>query len=189
MLGPAPAQSLLDIYYYKLRNDATNNRHIKEASLSNTSATKSAADTARRFMTLYAAGDVDGMAALCSPDGVLDYVAMGDRGRGRLLEIGVALWRMFVDDFERFRPEIMEIWEDTAKSTAIVSTINRGIQRKAVAGVASRGGELAAPHVFILALGDDGRIAKITAYWDYVTMYRQLGFPPDLIKEAAGAKP
>jgi ketosteroid isomerase-like protein len=156
-----------------------------EVELTNTPATRSAADTARLFMTLYAAHNVDAMAALCSPDSVLDYVAMGDRGRGPIQTTGVGLWRMFIEDFVDFRPDVVEVWEDITKKTAFVSTINRGIQRKDVDGVRSRGKELAAPHIFIVALGNDGLITKITAYWDYMTMYRQLGFPADLAQEIA----
>ena len=134
-------------------------------------------------MALYTAGDVDGMAALCSPDSLLDYIATGRSGQGKIHEVGVPMWRTFVAHFDGFRPEVVEVWEDTAKNTAFVATINRGIQRKDVSGIPSSGGEMAAPHLFILALGGDGRIAKITAYFDYLTMYRQLGFPTGFAKQ------
>jgi steroid delta-isomerase-like uncharacterized protein len=151
--------------------------------------TPSAADTALRFMALYKQHDVTAMAALCGPDSLLDYVAMGDRGRGKIQEIGVAMWKTFIDDFEDFHPEVVDVWEDTARKTAFVSTINRGVQKKPVAGVVSHGGVLAAPHIFIVALGGDGLIAKISAYWDYLTMYRQIGFPERLAKEIATTAP
>jgi ketosteroid isomerase-like protein len=155
--------------------------------LSDTSGTYSAADIARRFMASYTANDTEAMAAMCAPDAMLDYVAMGDRGRGKIHEIGVPMWRMFIDDFEHFRPDVVEVWEDPIKKTALVATINRGIERKDVAGIPSRGRELAAPHIFIVAIGDDGLIVKLSAYWDYLTMYRQIGFPRDLATEIAGA--
>jgi steroid delta-isomerase-like uncharacterized protein len=147
-----------------------------------------AAETARQFMGYYTAGDVGAMAALCAPDAVLNYVAMGDRGVGNIHEIGVPLWRAFVDAFEGFSPEIVEVWEDSDRNTAFVSTINRGTQRKDIAGVTANNRELAAQHLFIVALANDGRIAKLSAYWDYLTMYRQLGFPKDLVTEVARSK-
>lgn len=156
--------------------------------MGNASTPLGAADTARHFMALYKAHDVAAMAALCAPDSMLDYVAMGNRGRGRIQDIGVAMWRTFIDDFEDFHPEVMDVWEDTARKTAFVSTMNRGVQKKPISGIAAHNGVLDAPHIFILALGADGRIAKITAYWDYMTMYRQIGFPAGLAKEIAGTK-
>jgi len=47
--------------------------------------------------------------------------------------------------------EITEVWEDSGKNTAIVSTINRGIQRKEVAGIPATNRELSAPHLFIVS--------------------------------------
>jgi hypothetical protein len=83
---------------------------------------------------------------------MLDYVALGDRGRGQIQTIGVGLWRMFIDDFVDFRPDVMEVWENIAKKTAFVSTINRGIQKKGCRRVPTHNKELAASHIFILVL-------------------------------------
>jgi hypothetical protein len=74
--------------------------------------TPGAADTALRFMALCKQHDVAAMAALCAPDSLLDYVAMGDRGRGKIQVIGVAMWKTFIDDFDDFHPEVVDVWED-----------------------------------------------------------------------------
>ena len=140
--------------------------------------TKTLLDIAHGFLAAYADHDVDRMTAMCAGDAVVDYLPLGEAGRGSVQATAVPLWRGFIATFADFRPDVQSSWEDADRRTAFIATVNRGTHRKDFQGIKAAGTEIAVPHLFVIALGEDDLIVKITAYWDNDTFYRQIGRPP-----------
>lgn len=84
------------------------------------------ATIAHRFFAAYAAHDVDGTAALCAPARASTRCRWVTRGGAPSRMPGVPLWRSFVDAFEGFLPEVIDLRVDRDKRTAFVRSVNRG---------------------------------------------------------------
>lgn len=129
---------------------------------------------AQAFFDAYTAHDIAAMVSLCSPNGSLRYVPLGEQGVGSLHEVGAGLWQMYVDAFPDFRAKVVSMIEAQGE-IVVCETINSGSQAKDIGSVKNKGRSFAAPHSFILAFGEDGLIEKVTAFWDNDTIFAQLG--------------
>lgn len=147
-------------------------------------ASSSPSAVADRFLAAYAAGDAAAIRALSAPEAVASYVPWGDVGRQPLARASVA-WARYPAAFDGFAMPVLHRLEDPAARTAVVATLNQGVQRSDVDGIASRGGRMACPHLFIITLDGAGLIASVEIWCDQLTLYRQLGFPADF--ERGGA--
>jgi len=50
-----------------------------------------------------------------------------------------------------------------------------GTQNKDFGGIKNQGRCYEVSHAFLFQVGEDGRIQKISDYWDNITVYKQLG--------------
>ena len=135
--------------------------------------TISAKDTAIAWFDRYRTQDVDGMVAMFEPDAIIDYVPLDLRATPtQLAENG---WRVLIDSFPDLTNEIKQICQDTIENTAFVDVYIGGTQRKDAFGIPNQGQKYWLRHLFILKINDEGKIAKMTAFWDSVSWYQQLG--------------
>jgi steroid delta-isomerase-like uncharacterized protein len=100
---------------------------------------------------------------------------MGDRGRGPANEVGRSIWSGLIDAFPDLRVEPQSMFGDDSHVAAEV--LIGGTQQKDFLDIPNRGHRYQLPHAFILGF-DDGGITQITAYWDNLSFYTQLGATP-----------
>ncbi|WP_116970909.1 hypothetical protein [Blastomonas sp. UPD001] len=131
---------------------------------------------ADRFLVAYTAGDAAAVRALPAPDAVAFYVPWGDTGRSPIAQASVA-WSRYPAAFDGFAMSVPRKHEDPSARTAVVATLNEGLQRADVDGIVSRGGTMSCPHLFLIALDEEGLIASVEIWRDQLTLYRQLRIP------------
>lgn len=136
------------------------------------------ASTARTFIAAYAAADRDAILRLCASDATTRYVPWGFAGENPVSS-AVDVWRRYPAAFHDFAMPIISVYEDVPRRTAIVATLNCGVQHADVDGIVSTGGTMSCPHLFVIALDERGLITSVEVWCDQLTLYRQLGFPSD----------
>jgi ketosteroid isomerase-like protein len=129
-----------------------------------------AAEAAKKFFDVYRERNVDTMADLFT-DATFVYVPFG--GSGNVLKDGVPVWRTLIDAFPDLRNEVSTIWEDKSGDVAFVDVHIGGKQTKDAFGIANKGKKYWLRHLFILETNEEGRIIKITSFWDNATWCTQ----------------
>lgn len=127
-----------------------------------------------RFLFAYQEQDIDGMLALCHPDGTVHFRSLGEHGRGRLHELGRDIWTSLVECF----PDITNTVDAATRESdgrIRAQVLISGTQAKDFAGIASQGLRFSSDHVFIFRLDDTDRIADLQVEWDHADLARQLG--------------
>jgi steroid delta-isomerase-like uncharacterized protein len=133
----------------------------------------SAKEVASVWFDRYRAQDVDGMVSLFAPDAVIEYVPMGLSANPE--QLAVNGWRVLIDAFPDLTNEVQKVWQDTAENTVFVDVYIGGTQVKDAFGIPNQGKKYWLRHLFILAVNEAGHISRMTAFWDSVTWYQQLG--------------
>jgi steroid delta-isomerase-like uncharacterized protein len=132
-----------------------------------------AVNTAQSFFVAYNAHEVDKMLAVCNREAELRYLPMGGQGHGPIYEVGKRIWSSLVDAFPDLTVRVQSAFGDERNAAAEVMI--GGTQRKQFLDIPSQGKHYELPHAFILAVDDNNLISVITAYWDNLSFYSQLG--------------
>jgi steroid delta-isomerase-like uncharacterized protein len=127
---------------------------------------------ARAFFAAYNAHDVKAMLALFAPTATFRYVPEGAGGEGPIAA-AADIWRAFLAVMPDFAVEVVRVREGA--NFAVVETRQGGTLTRNFGPIEAKGRATRAPHCFILDFDDAGLIAQLTAYWDYNTIYRELG--------------
>lgn len=114
------------------------------------------------------------MAEVCTRDATLRYVPLGKRANGFVFNDGIALWRETIESFDAFTVDVRWIRLDQL-GNAYCEVFTGGRQAKDAFGVENRGRDVWLEQLYILHASWDGRIDRLTAYWDQAEFYRQLG--------------
>ena len=130
-------------------------------------------DVARLFFAAYDAHEVDKMVGLCSEDAELRYIPMASQGQGPVRVVGRKIWSGLIDAFPDLHVTMNSAFGDDHNAAAEVMI--GGTQRKDFLDIPSQGKHYELPHAFILRLNERNRITSITAYWDNLSFYAQLG--------------
>jgi predicted ester cyclase len=126
------------------------------------------------FMFSYQQRDVDKMLSFCDPQGEVYFKPLGQAGKGKIMELGKAIWTSLIDCF----PDI-----DNTVDAAIAEdgdavrcqVVIRGTQEKDFADIPNKGKQFDSDHIFIFHLNDAGKIDSIEIEWDHADLKRQLG--------------
>jgi steroid delta-isomerase-like uncharacterized protein len=130
-------------------------------------------DIAIQWFDRYRAQDVDGMVAMFTPDAIIEYVPLDLSANPE--QLATNGWCVLIDAFPDLTNEVRHIWQDTAENVAFVDVYIGGTQRQDAFGIPNQGQKYWLRHLFILEVNDAGKIIKMTAFWDSVTWYQQLG--------------
>lgn len=130
-------------------------------------------EVARSFFTAYDQHDVNRMIQICHEDAELSYLPIGGQGRGKAREVGRKIWAGLIDSFPDLHVTVESIFGDERNVAAEV--VIGGTQRKDFLDIPSQGRHYELPHASILKLNDKRLITRITAYWDNMSFYSQLG--------------
>jgi hypothetical protein len=125
------------------------------------------------FMFAYQQRNVDKMLSFCDPEGQVNFVSMGDSGRGKIGELGKAIWTTLIDAF----PDITNTLdaavaeeENSVRCQVVIS----GTQAKDFAGIQNKGKHFDSDHIFVFHLNAHNRIDSIQVSWDHEDLQKQL---------------
>jgi steroid delta-isomerase-like uncharacterized protein len=130
-------------------------------------------EIAHAFFNAYNEHDVNKMVSMCSEEGELCYVPMGEKGRGKLREVGKMIWSSLIEAFPDLNVVTHCAFGDDENVAAEVEI--GGTQQKDFMQINNQGKRYDLPHAFLLNLNDRGVLTRITAYWDNASFYSQLG--------------
>ena len=126
-----------------------------------------------QFMFAYQQRNVDKMLSFCNPEGEIHFLPLGENGKGKIGDLGKALWTSLIDCF----PDI-----DNTLDAAVAEEENavrcqvviRGTQEKDFAGIPNKGKHFDSDHIFIFRLNKENKIDSIRISWDHADFQKQL---------------
>ena len=126
------------------------------------------------FMFAYQQRDIEKMLSFCNPEGEVYFKPLGDSGKGKIGELGRAIWTSLIDCFPDIDNTVdAAIAEDG--DTVRCQVVIRGTQAKDFAGIPNKGKSFDSDHIFIFRLNPTGKIERIEIEWDHADFQRQLG--------------
>lgn len=126
------------------------------------------------FMFAYQQKNVERMLALCEPDGVVEFLPLGESGKGKIGGLGKALWSGLVECFPDIDNTLdAAVAED--ETTVRCQVVIRGTQAKDFAGIENKGKHFNSDHIFIFHLNERNKIDHISVEWNHEDFVRQLG--------------
>lgn len=134
---------------------------------------QTAADIAVELFDLYRAQDVPAMVALFEPEGTVEYVPFALAGP--VEEVGPGSWGVLIDSFPDLSNKVHSITGDASGHKAYIDVDISGTQVKEAFGVPSQGKPYNLRHLFVIETNEAGLITHMTAFWDNVDWFRQLG--------------
>jgi len=126
------------------------------------------------FMFAYQQRNVDKMLSFCDPGGDVFFKPLGESGKGKIMELGKAIWTSLIDCFPDIDNTVDAAIAEDGESVRCQVVI-RGTQAKDFAGIVSKGKHFDSDHIFIFRLNPAGKIARIEIEWDHEDFKRQLG--------------
>lgn len=125
------------------------------------------------FMFAYQQRDVNKMLSYCNPDGEVWFKPLGEAGKGKIGELGKALWTSLIDSFPDIDNTVDATIAEDGEAVRCQVVIS-GTQAKDFAGITSKGKHFDSDHIFIFHLDDANRIDSIHISWDHEDFQRQL---------------
>lgn len=133
-----------------------------------------AAETSKALFDAYNQHDVPTMIKLFTENCDISFMPLGDDGKGKVKELGQAIWSQLIDSFPNINAQIVSSKVDAEEN--IICQVNiKGTQKKDFANIENNGLSFDTDHVFIFKLNDDNLINKMTVTWDHKDLCRQLG--------------
>ncbi len=130
-------------------------------------------DACVQFMFAYQQKNIDKMLSLCNPDGTVEFIPLGEGGKGKIGELGKAIWVALIDCFPDIDNTLdAAVAED--RYTVRCQVVIRGTQANDFAGIKNEGKHFDSDHIFIFRLNDHNVIEHITINWDHTDFIRQL---------------
>jgi len=126
------------------------------------------------FFDAFRRRSVDDMMGYCNPKGFVQILALGREGEGEIQTAGRKLWGNMIVAFPDLSNSVDFIFSDLDGHVCAEVAIS-GTQSKDFDGIKNQGRCYGIPHAFIFEVGEDGRIQRISDYWDNATLYKQLG--------------
>jgi hypothetical protein len=111
------------------------------------------------FMFAYQRCNIDKMLSYCDPDGEVYFKPLGDSGKGKIGELGRAIWASIIDCF----PDIDNTVDATIaedEDSVRCQVVMRGTQAKDFAGIVSKGKKFDSDHIFIFRLNEAGKLTE-----------------------------
>src|SRR3954470_15732273 len=126
------------------------------------------------FMFAYQQKNVDKMLSFCDPDGIVEFIPLGEQGKGKIGELGRIIWTTLIDSFPDIENTLdAAIAED--ENTVRCQVVIRGTQAKEFAGVKNEGKHFDSDHIFIFHLNGNNIIDHIKVKWNHEDFKHQLG--------------
>jgi len=114
------------------------------------------------------------MLSFCDPGGNIFFEPLGDVGKGKIGELGKAIWSALVDCF----PDIDNTLDAAIAEAGDVvrcQVVIRGTQARDFADIPNKALRFESDHIFIFHLNDENKIDNIKVRWNHADFKRQLG--------------
>ena len=126
------------------------------------------------FMFAYQQKNIEKMLSFCDPGGTVEFLPLGAAGKGKIGELGKAIWGGLIECFPDMDNTLdAAVAED--ENTVRCQVVIRGTQVKDFADIKSQGKHFDSDHIFIFHLDDNNKIDHITIEWNHEDFKRQLG--------------
>jgi hypothetical protein len=126
------------------------------------------------FFSAYQEMDIERMLNLCTDDGEVYFMPLGEGGKGKIKEFGKNLWLMLMDCFPDLDNTVTATQADDAGNVTCSVRIY-GTQAKDFAGIPSKGLRFDSDHIFIFHFNEDNKVDNISINWNHENFCRQLG--------------
>ncbi|HEY0680667.1 MAG TPA: nuclear transport factor 2 family protein [Chitinophagaceae bacterium] len=126
------------------------------------------------FMFAYQQKNIDKMIGFCDPEGEVWFQPLGDAGKGKIGELGRAIWTSLIDCFPDIDNTVDAAVAEDGESVRCQVVIT-GTQAKDFAGIVNKGKKFDSDHIFIFHLNAENKIDRIHISWDHQDFQRQLG--------------
>lgn len=126
------------------------------------------------FVFAYQQSNLERMLSCCDPEGTVEFIPLGEAGKGKIGELGKAIWGGIMDSFRDIDNTLDAAVAEDAH-TVRCQVVIRGTQRKDFAGIVNKGKSFDSDHIFIFHLNDANKIDHITIEWNHEDFQRQLG--------------
>ena len=124
------------------------------------------------FMKAYQDQDVHKMLDHCSSDCIVEFIPLGDQGKGLASETGRAIWTSLIDCFPNIDNSVNTSIRDD--QTVRCEVMIWGKQAKDFAGLVSKGKKFEEEHIFIFKVNEEGLIEHISVDWNHESFVAQL---------------
>ena len=125
------------------------------------------------FMFAYQQRAVDKMLSYCDKNGDIFFKPLGEAGKGKIHELGKAIWSGLIDSFPNIDNTVDAAIAEDGDSVRCQVVI-RGTQEKDFADIPTKGKTFDSDHIFIFHLNEDGKIDRLQIEWDHADLKRQL---------------
>lgn len=135
--------------------------------------TPQAETVARDFFAHYNDQNVPAMIDLFVDGGIVEYVPL--HLEGPATDVGPASWGVLIDAFPDLHNEIGSVTVSADGRQAFVDVMIGGTQQKDTFGITNQGKAYWLRHLFAFTTDANGKIERVTSFWDSVDWYTQLG--------------
>ena len=126
------------------------------------------------FMFAYQQKDLEKMLSFCDPNGTVAFLPLGEAGKGKIGELGRAIWGALLACFPDIDNTLdAAVAED--ERTVRCQVVIRGTQLHDFGDIKSQGKHFDSDHIFIFHLNESNNIDYISVEWDHEDFKRQLG--------------
>ena len=126
------------------------------------------------FMFAYQQKNLEKMLSACDPDGIVEFLPLGEGGKGKIGELGKAIWGGLIECFPDIDNTLdAAVAED--EHTVRCQVVIRGTQAKDFAGIKSQGKHFDSDHIFIFHVNENNKIDHIKIEWNHDDFKKQLG--------------
>lgn len=119
------------------------------------------------FFSAYQDLDIERMLSLCDPEGVVEFVPLGQAFSGKISESGKVLWSALIDAFPDLDNTVREQSYDEASDSVTCRVVIFGTQAKEFAGIPSQGHGFDSEHIFIFRFNGEMKINHLSISWDH----------------------
>ncbi|MDQ8005918.1 MAG: hypothetical protein REI64_14035 [Pedobacter sp.] len=127
-----------------------------------------------QFMLSYQQQNIAKMLNCCDAEGLIDFIPLGESGKGKIHELGKAIWSMLLDSFPDLDNTLDAAVADD-KNTVRCQVVIRGTQAKDFAGIENKGEKFDSDHIFIFRISQNNLIDYISVNWNHADFAKQLG--------------
>ncbi len=125
------------------------------------------------FMFAYQQKNLEKMLSFCDTEGAVEFLPLGDTGKGKIGELGKAIWSALIESFPDIDNTLdAAVAED--ENTVRCQVVIRGTQVKDFADIKNKGKHFDSDHIFVFHINDDNKIDHITINWKHEDFKRQL---------------
>ncbi len=129
--------------------------------------------TALLFFDAYNKGNVDEMLSLFSDDSIVSFIPLGESGKGKVKELGQAIWSMLLKSFPNIQNQLIKSrYEDNGN--LICELKFTGKQVADFAYIKNKEKEFDTDHIFVFKFNEEGLINEMSVTWDHDDFCRQL---------------